>query len=51
MFQANDAKYFTGEWEEEETVTAKHWMLPNTEFEGVPMQFNLTNIYGYAVSE
>ena len=34
VYQVNDTKYITGDWEEEETVTAKHWILPNTEFEG-----------------
>ncbi|XP_067933076.1 pachytene checkpoint protein 2 homolog [Watersipora subatra] len=35
IFQMTNARYITGDWEEDETVTAKHWILPNREFHGI----------------
>lgn len=34
VYQTSADDYCTNDWEEEETVTAKHWTLPNKEFNG-----------------
>lgn len=34
VYQTNEAAFCTNDWEEEDTVTAKHWTLPNKEFDG-----------------
>ena len=34
VYQLNDDGPATDDWEEEDMATAKHWLLPNKEFNG-----------------